>query len=75
MHLLVLEEISVAPEHRGRHIGKRLLDWGLQLARAADCRAFVMALDHNLGFYKRAGFKKVDSTSVRGVSVNALVAL
>lgn len=71
----VLEEISVAPEHQRRHIGKRLVNWGLALARMKDCRAVVLALDKNVGFYERQGFSVTTTASVRGLTINGMAAM
>lgn len=71
-----LEDLFVAPEWRGRGLGKRLLTHLARLAVERGCGRFEWSvLDWNepaIGFYKKLGAKPMDEWTVFRVTGDAL---
>jgi GNAT superfamily N-acetyltransferase len=63
----LLEELYVAPEHRGRGIGHEVLERALALARARGSQTFEINVDEDdvdaRRFYERHGFRNTESGS------------
>ena len=63
---LYLDDLCVAEEARGRHIGRMLYERVLQAARELDCRRVTLhAWNFNqkaLGFYEKLGMKPLVTT-------------
>lgn len=52
--VLTMGPISVAPDRKGRGLGKKLLDYSLE--RAAELGFAAVLLEGNIGFYGKSGF-------------------
>lgn len=78
-HGLYLEDLYVAPEHRGKGAGMALLQHLAQIAVAQDCGRFEWSvLDWNepaIGFYRRIGAVGMDEWTVQRLEGDALHAL
>jgi len=56
--VLELQELMVAPEHRGRGIGRRLVGAALERALAAGCTEATVPTRRARDFYVRLGFEE-----------------
>jgi len=78
-HGLYLEDLYVAPEHRGQGAGMALLQHLAQIAVAQDCGRFEWSvLDWNepaIGFYRRIGAVGMHEWTVQRLEGEALHAL
>jgi ribosomal protein S18 acetylase RimI-like enzyme len=65
----ILEDLIVNPSSRGRGIGSKLLESGINLARQLDCLRITLLTDHDneqaLQLYEKAGFKRSQMIPMR----------
>ena len=65
----LLEDMVVAPSHRGRQIGARLLAHAIDEARRRGCQRITLLTDadnaHAQGFYARQGFVRSGMVPLR----------
>lgn len=59
MHVLV-----VLPEWQGRGVGRRMLEWGVEVADGEGVECWLDASKAGLGLYKRLGWREVGETSI-----------
>lgn len=69
-NLVTIDELAVAPEWRGREIGKALLDHAKEIASRAGCRRLELLTNraresYRRGFYIKNGFTEADSAVMR----------
>ena len=54
-----IEDVAVHPNHRGKGLGKKMVEYCLSCAKKRNCYKVVLSCDDNLvGFYENVGFKK-----------------
>ncbi len=73
---LYLEDLYVAPQHRGKGYGRALLQFLAKLAVDRNCGRFEWAVlnwnEPAIGFYKSLGAEPVDSSTIFRMSGEAL---
>lgn len=54
-----IEDVAVHPKHRGKGLGKKMVEHCLSCAKKRNCYKVVLSCDDNVvGFYENLGFKK-----------------
>ncbi|KAJ6229739.1 gnat family acetyltransferase [Anaeramoeba flamelloides] len=80
-YLMVL---GVVKSEQGKHVGSKLLNCVLALAKQSNHPVYLECIDENLGFYEKFGFRLMDkiqlnpkqkkgSTKVTGYQLNAMI--
>jgi N-acetylglutamate synthase-like GNAT family acetyltransferase len=69
-NLVTIDELAVAPEWRGRNIGRALLEQAKGIARHSGCRRLELLTNraresYRRGFYIKNGFTEADSAVMR----------
>jgi N-acetylglutamate synthase-like GNAT family acetyltransferase len=69
-NLVTIDELAIAPDWRGRGIGKALLNQAKGIARHSGCRRLELLTNrsresYRRGFYVKNGFTEADSAVMR----------
>ena len=69
-NLVTIDELAIAPEWRGRQIGKALLNHAKEIASQSGCRRLELLTNrsresYRRGFYIKNGFTEADSAVMR----------
>jgi GNAT superfamily N-acetyltransferase len=65
--------LSVDPAYQGRGIGKMLLQWGIEQARAQGTGLYLSATPAGRPFYERIGLKDAGTCQVLGTPITSFV--
>ncbi len=60
----VLRSVAVAPEHRGRGVGRRLVESALVEARHRGLREVALLTETAAPFFRRLGFQEVERAAL-----------
>ncbi len=60
----LLRSVAVAPEHRGRGVGRRLVESALTEARHRRLREVVLLTETAAPFFRRLGFQEVERAAL-----------
>ena len=65
--MLELNQLFVDPEYQGRHVGKRLLERGCELADKDGKQLYTEGVSGSEGLYERMGYRIEDEAQYPGV--------
>jgi ribosomal protein S18 acetylase RimI-like enzyme len=70
--ILCITGMAVRLSQRGRGYGLLVLDKMIEIAHREGCRKILLETTHAQGLYLKRGFKKVQTRSERGISLDVM---
>ena len=61
---ILLHVLAVAPGWQGKGVGRRLLEWGLEIADREGWECWVDASREGVGLYRKVGWREVGEVRV-----------